>query len=189
MLAKLYLRRGNKAAAKAAASAVKSQPYRLLQAALVLLEVGETKRAAAIAEKFADETAPSRRSYARMIDAEALRLKGKPQQAMIALQEAIKLADTPLPHILAVRAALEAKRYPEAYSELQIALARRGEIALGDNNVSELTSVSELNYYLAKVQEGLGSADASKSYKSFVDQLHDPDADDPLVADARKHFE
>jgi tetratricopeptide (TPR) repeat protein len=189
MLAQLHLRRGNKAAAKAAASEVKGQPYRLVQAALVLLQVGDTKGAMAIAEKFADDTAPSRRAYGRMIEAESLRLKGKPQQAMIALQEAIKLADTPLPHLLAIRAAIDAKRFPEAYSELQIAISRRGEIALGDNNVSELTAVSELDYYLAKVQEGLGSPDAAKSYKAFVDQLRDPEADDPLVADARKHFE
>ncbi|HUS29887.1 MAG TPA: protein kinase [Kofleriaceae bacterium] len=189
MLARLYARQGNQAAARAAAAEVKNQPYPLLQAALVQLAVGDTKRALATASKFADDTAPSRRAYGRMIEAESLRLKGKPQQAMITLQEAIKLADTPLPHVLAIRAALDAKRYPEAYSELQAAIARRGEIALGDDTVCELTLVSELSYLLAKVQEGLGSPDAAKSYKAFIDGLHDPDANDPLVADARKHLQ
>jgi len=37
------------------------------------------------------------------------------------------------------------------------------------------------------VQEGLGSPDAPKSYAAFLAMLHDPDADDPLVVDARKH--
>jgi tetratricopeptide (TPR) repeat protein len=189
LLARLHSRRGNVVAAKAAAAAIKNQPYRLMQAALVQLAVGDPKPALATAAKFADDTAPSRRAYARIIEAESLRLKGKPQQAMIVLQDAIKLADTPLPHIMAVRAALDAKRYPEAYSELQLVLARRGEISLGDSNVSDLATASELTYYLAKVQEGLGSPDAAKSYKAFIDSMHDPDPDDPLVADARRHLQ
>jgi hypothetical protein len=68
-------------------------------------------------------------------------------------------------------------------------LARRGEISLGDSNVSDLATASELTYYLAKVQEGLGSPDAAKSYKAFIDSMHDPDPDDPLVADARRHLQ
>jgi hypothetical protein len=41
-------------------------------------------------------------------------------------------------------------------------------------------------YYLARAQQGLGSPDATKSYQAFLAMLHEPDADNPPVADARR---
>ncbi len=189
MLAELRARSGDKAGARAAAAQVTRQPPRVLAAALVLAEVGDDKAATAVAARFAADVAPSHRAIAKLIEGESLRVHGKPQDAMLRFQEALELADTTLGRFLLARAALDAKRYAEAYSDLKRCIARTGEAANGTDDITTLRYVPLFTYYLAKAQEGLNSPDAAKSYAAFLAMLHDPDPTDPLVADARKHVQ
>jgi hypothetical protein len=126
---------------------------------------------------------------AKLIEGESLRVHGKPVDAIIRLQEALALVDSPTGHFLLGRAELDAKRYAEAYSELKRCIARSGQTANGVDDNTGLRYVPPYTYYLAKAQEGLGSPDAAKSYAAFLAMLHDPDASEPLVADARKHVQ
>src|SRR5262249_51848028 len=150
---------------------------------------GDEKRALATASRLAGEMAPSRRALAKLIEGESLRLHGKPRDAMFAIQDAIKLVDAPLSHLLLARAALDAKLYPDAYSELQTCLARRSEAVLSGDDVTKYRYVPELTYLIAKAQERLGSAESKATYQAFLAMMHDPDADDPIVVDARKHVQ
>jgi hypothetical protein len=105
---------------------------------------------------------------------------------MVAIQDSLRLGDAPLGHYLLARAALDAQLYAEAYSELQACIGRRGEASFDIDDVPTIRYVPAFTYYLAKAQEGLGSADAKKSYAAFLGMMHDPDPADPLVADAHK---
>jgi predicted Zn-dependent protease len=165
---------------------VVKHPARRFQAALVEAVAGDDKRAMAIAAKLADDTTPSRRAFAKLIEAEVLRTHGKRPQAIAAVQDALHLDDKPLGHFLLARALLDAKQYTEAFSELRTCIARRAEASFGVDNVPTYRYVPMLTYYLARAQQGLGSPDAAKSYRAFLAMLHEPDADNPLVVDARR---
>jgi hypothetical protein len=187
MLAELKLRRGDKAGARTAAAQVTKQPLRRLQAALVSVAAGDDVRARAVAADFAKELAPSRRAMAKLIEAELLRIHGKPAEAVVALQDALRLTDSPLGHYLLARAALDAKAYPEAYSEPKTCLSRAPEAAFDIEDIPTYRNVPPFTYYLAKAQEALGSKDAKATYQAFVAIVKDADADDPLAADAKAH--
>jgi tetratricopeptide (TPR) repeat protein len=186
MLAELWLQRGDLARARKFAALVVKHPARLFQAALVDAVAGDDKHALAIAANLAEDTAPSRRAFAKLIEAEVLRVHGKPQQAMVAIQEALHVDNKAFGHFLLARTLLDLKRYAEANSELRTCIGRRGEAARGVDNVPTYRYVPMFTYYLARAQQGLASPDATTSYRAFLAMLHDPDADNPLVADARR---
>jgi hypothetical protein len=187
MQAELALRRGDKAKARELAALVTHDPVRMFHAALVLLAADDEPRATATITQLATELAPSRRAMAKMIEGEALRIRGKPQQAVVTLQEAARLADTSFAHFLIARAALDGNAFTDAYSELKICDARRGEAAIGQDDIFSYRYVPPITYYLAKAQEGIGSPEAPATYRKFLAMMHDPDPTDPLVVDARKH--
>ena len=186
MLAELLLQRGDRAGARAAAAQVTQKPTSLLAAAIVQLATGDDKRPTAVAAKLSTDVAAIKRTIAKLIEGEALRVRGKPEQAMLAIRDSLQLSDQPIGHFLLARAALDAKRFAEAYSELQVCNARRGQLAIGADDVPTYRNVPAVTYYLAKAQEGLGSPDAPATYAAFLAMLHDPDPKNPLVADARR---
>jgi tetratricopeptide (TPR) repeat protein len=187
MMAEVELRRGDKARARAAAAQVEHDPKRAFEAALVLLAAGDDQRANATAAKLATETAPSRRALAKLIEAEALRVHGKPQEAVAAIQQVLRISDSPIAHLLLARAALDSRAYADAYDELKTCEAHRTEAAFGIDDVFTYRYVPPITYYLAKAQEGIGSSEAQATYRKFLAMMHDPDPADPMVADARKH--
>jgi tetratricopeptide (TPR) repeat protein/predicted Ser/Thr protein kinase len=185
MLAELWLQRGDPARARSYAALVVKHPARLFQAALVDAVAGDDKRVLAIATQLADDTTPSRRAFAKLIEAEVLRARDKSREAIVAIRDALHLDDKPVGHYLLARALLDAKQYAEASSELGVCIVRRGEASFGVDNVPTYRYVPMLTYYLARAQQGLGSSDAA-TYRAFLAMLHEPDADNPLVADARR---
>ena len=86
-------------------------------------------------------------------------------------------------HFGLARAYLDMRAYPEAYTELQICLRRRGEAA--HFWLPSLFLVPPITYYLARAQEGIGSPEASATYKAFL-AMEPEEQGDPLAADARK---
>ena len=187
MLAELHLRLGQKAQARSLAERVYKEPSRQFRAALVLLATDGDKRALAIAKRLATDIAPDPRMYAKLIEGERLRLQGKPVEAMLVLQDAIKISDAWYAHVLLGRAALDAGKLAQAYSEFQLCLQRRGEGAMSLDDTPTLRQIPSLTYYLARSQEGMGSPEARTSYKAFI--AMQPDAKrDPLVLDAQRRL-
>jgi tetratricopeptide (TPR) repeat protein len=189
LLAEAKLRRGDRAGALAAAARVVKQPPRVLAAAFLQLAAGEDKRPAATAKVLAKEVTPSARSLGKLIEGELLRVHGKPEEAIVVVQEGVRLSDTAFAHFVLARAALDSKRFAEAYAEIQTCLARRGELAVSTDDIPSLRAIPPLTYYLARIQQGMGSRDATASYQAFLAMMHDPDPADPLVADARKRLQ
>jgi tetratricopeptide (TPR) repeat protein/predicted Ser/Thr protein kinase len=190
-LAELRLKRGDKAAAlalAARASASTAAPGVLFSAAHVALEAGEAKGVVATAARLAQEVPPGPRAYAKILEAEALRLGGKPKDAVRKLDEAAHIVDAWLVHDYLAKAYLDAGAFDQAKSEAELCLARKGEavVAFADN-VPTFRYVPPITYYLARAKEGVGAPDTVDAYKAFL--AMEPGADhDPVVDDARRRI-
>jgi hypothetical protein len=189
MLAELRLRRADKrgalaAARSAAASGTASVSY---NAALVDLAAGDARSAAAIEDHFAHAIAPNERALAQLLAAELARASGKPGDAVRAARDALLIVDDWHGHFVLGRAALDAKDFALATTELTHCATHRGEGGLGfsDQSGSSLRALPPAFYYLARAQEGLGDAAAAKaSYEAFLAFQHgDSDA---MIEDARR---
>jgi tetratricopeptide (TPR) repeat protein len=187
MLAEVHLRQRNKSAALASAAKVTTAPDRRYIAALVQLEAGATKRALATAKDLGSDTSPDVRVLGLLIEAERLRLAHKPADAIAAARRALALRDVWQGHYVLARVAIDAKEYAMAYSELQTVLERLGEVALATDDTTRVRYVPALSYYLALAQEGIQSAEATATFKAFVDSQTGGDPD-PLVEDARRRL-
>ena len=99
------------------------------------------------------------------------------------------LGDTWLGRYGLGRAYLAAERYPEAESELEKCLARRGEVtAVFLDEIPTYRYLPPVHYYMGLVREGLKNArGATESFQTFLDMKKDGD-EQGLVADARRRL-
>ncbi len=155
-------------------------------AAQVYLEAGQTAKAAALAAELDKRLEPVPRAYAKLIEG-GLRLRqGQATAALPLFEEARKLADTWLGRFELGRAYLAAGAFPQADSEFDLCLKRRGEAT--DVFLDEVQTYRYLPaayYYLGRAREGLKSPGAADSYRAFLALKA---GEDPLVADARRRL-
>ena len=176
------------AAADEAAASSRRESVRV-PAASVYLDLGREEKALEVAEGLGSRLGPDPQVYAMLIAAQAELDSGRPQKAVVVVDEAQKLLDTWLGRFLLGRAYLEAGAYTEAHSEFERCLERRGEaVALFLDDVPTYRYLPPLHYYLGRALEGLGSPAAADSYDSFLEIKEKGDGG-PLVADARRRLE
>jgi tetratricopeptide (TPR) repeat protein/predicted Ser/Thr protein kinase/TolB-like protein len=191
MLAAAFLSRADVRHAVVAAEralALSKRHYILLCAGRTLAAAGEEKRARQLAAALASQIEPEPRSFAKLVEGEVLLHRGEAREAAARFRESDEILDTWLGRYLLGRAYLEAGAFTEAYSELEIALKRRGEAtAIFLDDVPSYFYFPPVYYYLGRAQEGLGSAGAIESYRRFV-SLKATAEDDPLVLDARQRL-
>jgi tetratricopeptide (TPR) repeat protein len=185
LLAEVQLARGDVGAARRTAAAEIADPRASFRTALVAIAVGDEARSRATAARLANDPAPSSRAMAKLIEAEILRHGGKPTQAILEIEGAQRIADLAIGHVLLARSALDAKRFIDAYGELQTCMQRRGELALDQNDLPSYHDVPAILFDLARAQEGLHNPAAKASYDAFLAALHDPDPDFVLARTAR----
>ena len=187
MIAAVALRRGDLAGARAAAARVTGATQDHFLAALVELEAGETAPPRAFAKALASDVAPLHRAWGQILTADDLRVHGQAAQAMLELQKANQVEPTWQGHYQLARAALDAGRYTEAYSEAQWCVAHRGMALWGATDSIGVRAVTPLPYLVARAQEGLGSPDAAAAYRAFL--ALEPAAErDALADDARRRL-
>ncbi len=186
VLAEVRLRRADREGARAAAERVISKaddPRLLYLAGSVCVAAGCETRALALAGRLEQSLSVDERVYGSLLRAEALRLGGRPRDAVTAYEQAAHVQDTWFGRYGLARAYLDLHAYPEAYGELQKCLTRRGEAA--NFFLPSAHLVPPVTYYLARAREGIGSADASATYEAFL--AMEPEAQhDPLADDARR---
>jgi tetratricopeptide (TPR) repeat protein len=121
-----------------------------------------------------------------LIEAAALMKRGKAPEAIQLLEEARKLTDSWLGRLLLGRAYLEAGAFAEAHAELDHCLKRRGEATeMFLDDLPTYHFVPPVYYYMGRAQEGLRSAGAKESYRTYLTIKQKADVD-PLVEDARR---
>jgi hypothetical protein len=181
LLVELALARGDRAKALSIAATITSDPPRV-GAGLVLAAAGDEAHASAIAKRLQAGLSRQLRAGGKLIEGELQRSHGDPMKAMVTIDDSLHLDNSAFGHFLLARAALDAKHYAEASSELAICSERRGELAW-----EHPWQESLVPYYLAKAREGLGTSDAAAAYQEYLARVHEPDDDNPLVRDARAH--
>jgi tetratricopeptide (TPR) repeat protein len=160
----------------------------LVPAARVFLEAGREARALEVAHDLASRLEPDPQAYAHLIQGEVKLKQGKAREAIREFEDAKEIADTWLGRFDLGRAYVELGAFPEADTELDACVKRRGEAtALFLDDVPSYRYFPPAEYYLARAQEGLGSSAAADSYKAFL-AMRGKDAADPLVADARRRL-
>jgi tetratricopeptide (TPR) repeat protein len=191
-IAWILLAQGRRTAALAAAKAAlerSRQPSVAYSAARVDLEAGREREASDIAAEMRRSLDADAQAYGHMIDGEVDLKHGDGRKALGHFQEGKAIADTWLGRLAFARAYLQTGALPEAHSELDLCLKRRGEaLAVFLDDVPSARCLPPVTYYLARVQEGLGSAAAATSYEAFLAMKEAAEPSDPLVADARRRL-
>jgi len=168
-----------------AVSLTKSEPV-LFAAGRVYLDLGNEKKALAVAADLAARRAQEPQAYAKIIEGNAALKRGDTASALRSLRDAQRSFDTWVGRFDLGRAYLEAKAFAEAHEELELCLKRRGEAtALFIDEVPTYRYFPPTYYWLAKAQEGLKSAGAAESYRAFLSIKEKGDGSDRLVADAK----
>jgi tetratricopeptide (TPR) repeat protein/tRNA A-37 threonylcarbamoyl transferase component Bud32 len=162
----------------------------LFSAAQVCLATGDVEKARALAAELNKKVESEPRAYAKLIGGEMSLVRGDVSTAIGLFMEAQELLDTWLGHFFLGKAYLEAEEFPQAYSEFEQCLKRRGEAtSVFLNDLPSFHYFPPLHYYLGRAQEGLGSEAANESYAEFLRIKEKDDGSDPMVQDARRRAE
>jgi len=188
-LAYTQLLRGQHAAALAAAekALANSQAAKIrFLAARVFVEAGAAERAGTISAALGAELQAEPQAYALIIDGLTALKNGNPRRAIKDFTDANNLLDTWIGHFDLGRAYLEGGAFPQADSEFDRALKRRGEaLSLFLDEEPTFGYFPPVYYYQGRVKEGLNSAKAAESYRAYL-AIRGKSTEDPLAADARK---
>ena len=123
-----------------------------------------------------------------MIEGEALLRRGNARDALARFEDAKRLGDAWLVHFDRGQAYLQLGAFTEADADFEACAKRRGEAtAVFLDDVPTFHYFPPVYYYLGRAQQGLGSANATDSYKQFLAIKTKGDGD-PLVADARRRM-
>jgi tetratricopeptide (TPR) repeat protein len=158
----------------------------LYSAAQIYVAAGQEPKALQAVAPLSQRLENEPQIYAKLIAGEAQLKRGNAHDALNSFQEAQKLADTWLGHFDMGLAYLAASAFPEASSEFDVCLKRRGEAtSVFLDDVPSYHLLPPVYYYQGRAREGLNSPGAAESYKTFL-ALKEKGAGDPLVADAQR---
>ena len=160
----------------------------LFPAALLLIRAGETEEASKVADTLNGMVQAQTSSFARLIEGEIALTRKRLNEAVESLREGQKRYDSWFAHFLLGRAYLQANAFPEALSEFELCVKRKGEaMDVFFLDGSTIRYFPPAHYWLGRAQGGVGATDAArKSYDEFLALRAHADTSDPLVADARK---
>ena len=188
-LAHVELQRGQSKAAIAAVDKAlansKVVKIRFL-AARALVEAGAVERARPLMAGLASELQAEPQAYAKIVEGD-IALKNKdPRQAIKVLTEANGLLDTWIGHFDLGRAYLDAGAFPQADSEFDRCIKRKGEaLSLFLDEEPTYAFLPPVYYYQGQVREGLKSAGFAESYRAYL-TFRGQSKDDPLLPDIRR---
>ena len=182
-------RREALAAADQAASLGKRETA-LFSAAQVFLQAGESTRALAVADRLRDMLQNRPTAYADLIVGQFGIEQKHTAEGLESLVNSRKQFDSWFVRLALGRSYAEAKHFPEALAELELAVKRRGEATdMFLDDVPTLRYLPPAYYWLARTQEALGvNAGARVNYQRYLDLRANATSPDPLAADARQRL-
>jgi eukaryotic-like serine/threonine-protein kinase len=191
MQAEAWLMKGQNSKAIAAAERASNgsnDESLLYPAAMVFLEAGKSDKAMELSQKLSQRLEPDPGAYAKLIEAEVQMKRKDYRDAVRIFQDAQKIADTWLGRLGLGRAYLEAGAFPDADTELDACVKRRGEAAsvfLDDE--PSWRYFAPVDYYLGRAREGLQSPGAAEAYQNYL-KAREKSVNDPLATDAKKRL-
>jgi serine/threonine protein kinase/tetratricopeptide (TPR) repeat protein len=155
-------------------------------AARIFVEANAVARARTVAAGLSSELPAEPQAYGKIVEGEIALKTGDPRQAIKILTDAGGLLDTWLGHFDLGRAYLELGAFPQADSEFDRCITRRGE-ALSLLVDEEPTSgyFPIVYYYQGRVREGLHNAGFAESYRAYL-SLREKAGEDLLLPDVRR---
>ena len=155
-------------------------------AARALVEAGGVERARVLAAGLAAELQAEPQAYAKIVEGVVALKEGDPRTAVKVLIEANGLLDTWIGHFDLGRAYLEAGQFPQADSELDRCLKRRGEaLSLFLDEEPTYAYLPPAYYYQGRVREALKNAGFADSYRAYL-AIRGQSNEDPLRAEVRR---
>ncbi len=187
-LANIQLLRGQKGAALAAANRAldlsKAVQTRFV-AAQIYVALGEAAKARELAAGLSSELQIEPQAYAKLIEGEAA-LKEKDARGAVKLfTDANNLLDTWIGRFDLGRAYLEMGAFPEADSEFDRCIKRRGEALSLFLDLPTYGYFPPVYYYQGRAREGMKSAGFAESYKKYL-SIRGKAGEDPLLAEVRR---
>jgi serine/threonine protein kinase/tetratricopeptide (TPR) repeat protein len=156
-------------------------------AGLIFAAAGQLPKASSLAAEMEAKVEPEPQLYGKLLEAEVALKKNDLKKAISLLKEAQQLSDTWVGHFTLSQAYLQAGAFPEADSEIEECLKRRGEAsAIYLDDLPTFRYVPAIYYYLGRVQERLKNPAAAESYRTFLSTQEKGVG--PLVTDARKRL-
>jgi len=176
------LSRGQKAAAIASAEKAlghsQAATLRFL-AARIFVEAGQPAKATPLMSSLSAELQPEPQAYGKIIEALIVMTGKDPRPA-------VKLLDTWIGHFELGRAYLAAGQLPQADSEFDRCLKRRGEaLSLFLDEEPTYGYFPAVYYYQGRVREGMKLAGAAESYRAYL-AIRDKAGEDPLLPQVRQ---
>ncbi|HKE26271.1 MAG TPA: protein kinase [Bryobacteraceae bacterium] len=180
-------RAGAITAAKDALARTKDETAKFL-AARILIESGEYSKAESVAQDLSKELYNEPLAYGKLLEGEVAMKKGQQRDAIRLMLDARALVDTWIGHYDLGRAYLAAEAWPEADSEFDACINRRGEAVALDLNLDPTFSYfPEAYYYSGRAKQGIGSPAAKDAFQTYL-TLKAKAENDPLIADAKKRL-
>jgi serine/threonine protein kinase/tetratricopeptide (TPR) repeat protein len=185
-----HLARGQaEAAAAAAEQALEHSNVASVRflAARIFVETGRVTRARTLADGFASQLAAEHQAYGKIIEGDIALKKKDPRTAIKLLTDANGILDTWLGHFDLGRAYFEGGAFPQADSEFDRCIQRRGEalaLVLEDPTYSQFPAVY---YYQGRVREELKTAGFADAYRQYL-EIRGGSTEDPLAAEVRKRL-
>jgi len=189
MLAHTRLLQGQRKAAVVAADSALDRSSTLkvqFLAGRVLAAEGQTAHAKALSEKLTADLKAEAQAYGKLIEGQIALSRGDPKAAMKPIMEANALVDTWIGRFDLGRAYLEAGAFPEADSEFDQCIKRRGEaLSLFLDETPSYGYFPAVYYYVGRVRQGMGTKGFAESYQTYL-SIRGKAGDDPLLSDVRK---
>ncbi|HEX6161824.1 MAG TPA: serine/threonine-protein kinase, partial [Vicinamibacterales bacterium] len=188
-LAHAQLLRQQKAAAITAADKAlatdNSVKIRFL-AGRIFADAGDIERSEAVIKQLASEIYAEPQAYSKILQGMLALNRGEAQPAVKLLLEANGLLDTWIGRFDLGRAYLAAGMLPQADSEFDRCIQRRGEaLALFLDEEPTYAFFPPVYYYRGRVREAMNTAGFVDSYRAYVN-IRGKSTEDPLLPDVRR---
>jgi tetratricopeptide (TPR) repeat protein len=184
------LRQQNQAAMIAADEALensKSVKVRF-RAGRIFANAGAVQKARTVAGALSTELQAEPQSYGKIIEGMLALQAQDARKAVQLFTEATTLFDTWIGHYELGRAYLMAGAFPQADSEFDRCIKRRGEaISMFLDEEPTFAMFPPVYYYQGRVKEGLKSAKAAESYQAYL-AIRGNSNEDPLVPEIRRRL-
>ena len=186
-LAYAHLASGQKAPAIAAANRAlqnsTAAPIRFL-AARIFVEAGQVPRARVLAKEFMSQIAAESQAYGKIIQAGIVKNEDR-GQAIKLLTEANQVLDTWFGHFDLGRAYFEAGAFPQADSEFDRCIQRRGEALAVVDEDPTYGYFPIVYYYQGRVRQEMKTASFADSYREYL-KIRGESKEDPVVTDVSR---
>jgi serine/threonine protein kinase/tetratricopeptide (TPR) repeat protein len=152
----------------------------------IFVQAGDVRRAERVIAQLASEIHAEPQAYAKILEAGLALNRGEARPAVKLLLDANTLLDTWIGHFDLGRAYLEAGMLPQADSEFDRCIQRRGEaLALFLDEEPTYAFFTPVYYYQGRVREAMKTAGFVESYRAYLN-IRGRSTEDPLVPEVRR---